>query len=145
MSDKITSHNQSGGITAKNVSAGGDAAFSAPPPRRPKPMKTLAALLGALAAITAILTFFGIGPLGNIMSNDRPIFEVNSINQQGGITAGQVNISPQPRRLTEANMQQLRQNLPRNKKVTVVAVMGDGEAFNFAQQIRDFLAQDGEA
>lgn len=77
------------------------------------------------------------------MSDDRPIFNVNSFGQQGGITAGQVNIGLPPRRLAETQKQDLRGKLPRSKRIRVMAVMGDEEAFIFAQQIRDFLAQDG--
>lgn len=63
MTDNVTSHNQSGGITAKNVNVGATPPFAAEPPRRSSRWKTVAAIVGTLAAIATILTFLGIGPL----------------------------------------------------------------------------------
>lgn len=77
------------------------------------------------------------------MSKDKPVFNVTSFNQQGGITAGEVNIGPQPRNLNSDLQTQLRSQLPSGKKVSVTAVMGDGEAFQFAQQVKDFLIDQG--
>ena len=77
------------------------------------------------------------------MSKDKPVFNVRSFNQQGGITAGEVNIGPQPRNLNSDLQKQLRSHLPSGKKVTVTAVMGDGEAFQFAQQVKEFLVSQG--
>jgi hypothetical protein len=77
------------------------------------------------------------------MADNRPIFNVHSVNQQGGITAGQVNIGHPPRTLDPISSAQLKQAVPRNKKVVVVAVMGDGDAFQFANQILGFLKSEG--
>ena len=77
------------------------------------------------------------------MTDDKKTYKVTSFNQMGGITAGQVNIGALPRQLDTTGRGQLRSNIPKDKKVTVVAVMGDGEAFQYAKQIRDFLQDDG--
>ena len=71
------------------------------------------------------------------------IFKVTSVNQQGGITAGQVNIAPPARQLDANGKSQLVEHLPKSKKVTVTSVMGDGEAHQFATQIKAFLEDEG--
>ena len=74
------------------------------------------------------------------MSEDKKI-EVTSHNQQGGITAYQVNIQPGDRQLTQSAAEQLESKLI-DFEFTVIevnAVMGDGEAFRFASQIKNFL------
>lgn len=71
--------------------------------------------------------------------------KIISNNQSGGITAhtvnvGTVNMGPQPRMLNDQLAQQLLAAIPQGKLVTVVAVMGDQEAFQFATQVKNFLA-----
>jgi hypothetical protein len=75
------------------------------------------------------------------MSNDpKNIFNVNSYSQQGGITAGQVNIGKQERHFTEQTKQALTQHLPDKKDVIdLTTVRGDQEAFQFASEIKQFL------
>jgi hypothetical protein len=70
---------------------------------------------------------------------------VESHNQQGGITAYQVNLQPGDRQLTSQQMKQVRDSLGSVdfKSVEICAVMGDGEAFRFASQIKDFLVSEG--
>jgi hypothetical protein len=68
---------------------------------------------------------------------------VTSHNQSGGITAGTVNIGPQPRHMNAQLEAGLRQNVPTSVLVRVVAVMGDGEAFAFAQEIHAWLKANG--
>lgn len=75
-------------------------------------------------------------------------FNVSSVGQQGGITAGIVNVGPQPRKF-DGNIkaqlaQQLAQHLPdKSRKVTVKSPMGDSEADSFAIQITDYLVAQG--
>lgn len=72
------------------------------------------------------------------------IFNVMSHNQQGGITAGIVNVGHKPRTINTNIRSQLAQLLPdKSNTVTVTCVMGDGEAFNYAEQIKDFLISEG--
>lgn len=72
------------------------------------------------------------------------VFNVTSNNQSGGITAGVVNVGPKPRNIDAGLRKQLKQMLPdKIKRVTVTSVMGDGEAFSFATQIKNFLEQQG--
>jgi hypothetical protein len=69
---------------------------------------------------------------------------VTSHGQRGGITAGVVSIGSQPRNLDAGFQNQLLHFLPeKDKQVTVTCVMGDGEAFRFATQIREFLVGQG--
>lgn len=71
------------------------------------------------------------------------MFNINSFNQSGGITAGVVNLGPQPRRVDEQSGKQLLDNLKKGKKITITSVMGDQEAFNFGHQILNFLKGKG--
>jgi hypothetical protein len=64
---------------------------------------------------------------------------ITSFNQSGGITAQTVNVGPGKRTLNESVQEQLDNAMIGKKKVTVVAVMGDGEAFQFATEIFDYL------
>lgn len=81
------------------------------------------------------------------MSNEdeKKKINVTSYNQSGGITANQVNIGSQPRTLNFEVQNQLQQILSGKKgqTLTVVSVMGDGEAFNFVTQIKNYLTQQG--
>lgn len=72
------------------------------------------------------------------------VFNVTSHNQRGGITAAVVNVGPQPRTLDPKLQNQLKQLLPdKTRQVTVTCVMGDGEAFVFATQTKEFLTRQG--
>ena len=70
---------------------------------------------------------------------------VTSYNQTGGITANQVNIGNQARVLNLEIQNQIQQMLSKDKgkTITIVSVMGDGEAFSFATQIKSYLSQLG--
>ncbi len=69
---------------------------------------------------------------------------MTSHHQKGGITAGIVNVSPQPRKLDSKLKHQINELLPdKSNTVTVTSVMGDGEAFNFATQLKDYLESQG--
>jgi hypothetical protein len=72
---------------------------------------------------------------------------VTSYNQQGGITAHSVTIGPQQRNLDSPTSEQLKQQmlsqLPRDKDITVMAILGDTESITFAQQIHSFLKDNG--
>ena len=77
-------------------------------------------------------------------SQSAAVFNVTSIGQRGGITAGIVNVGPQARRLDTGVKAQLGQLLPdKSRTVTVTSVLGDGEALSFATQIKDYLASQG--
>ena len=64
---------------------------------------------------------------------------INSFNQSGGITAHTVNISPQRRQLDQATKDQIIREIPKSASIQVTSVMGDGEAFNYATEILNFL------
>ena len=84
---------------------------------------------------------------GGVKVNDEKTLPIHieSHNQQGGITAYQVNIQPGDRQLSTGAAQQLKDylNSVNFKSVEVNAVMGDGEAFRFASQIKNFLISEG--
>jgi hypothetical protein len=69
------------------------------------------------------------------MDNEEKKIFISSHNQMGGITAHTVNFGPQARQMNAELGNQLKQMIPANAKVRVVAVLGDGEAFGFANQI----------
>ncbi len=73
---------------------------------------------------------------------------VTSYSQSGGITAGTVNIGPVPRSLNNEVWAvplkaKILRELPRDKPITVMAVMGDSEAISLAQEIAAFLKANG--
>ena len=75
------------------------------------------------------------------MSGDR--YNVYSVNQQGGITAGQVNIGKVPRTLNSDIKRQLRALVPSGSKVQVECALGDAEAYRFASEILEFFRGEG--
>ncbi len=82
---------------------------------------------------------------GSIAATEKGINAVVSINQQGGITAGTVNLGAPTRTLTPNLIAQLETLLSphKNKTIDVVAVLGDQEAIQFATQIFDYLKSHG--
>lgn len=71
-------------------------------------------------------------------------FIVSSHNQVERITAGVVNMTPQQRKLNTTICNQLKQLLiDKNKTVTITYALGDGEAYSFATQIKDYLVGEG--
>jgi len=72
-------------------------------------------------------------------------FNVNSYNQQGGITAGQVNIGKVKRRISPAFAAQTLDfaHKYQGRKIRVISAMGDAESFNFATQIKSLLEFNG--
>ena len=75
----------------------------------------------------------------------QPRVDVESAPQQSGITAYQVDIQPGDRQLTDASAQQLKNFMDDEEfnSIEVTAVMGDGESFRFASQVKNFLASAG--
>ena len=71
-------------------------------------------------------------------------FNVTSIGQQGGITAGVVHVGPQRRQVDDGIRRQLANILPdKSRTITIVSVLGDGEAHSFATQIKEYLVGQG--
>lgn len=72
---------------------------------------------------------------------------VTSYNQSGGITAHTVHVGPTPRRLNQPQCQTLKdeilRDIPRDKKVLVMSVAGDHEAYAFADEILTWMRQQG--
>ncbi|MBW8010476.1 MAG: hypothetical protein FVQ83_04425 [Chloroflexi bacterium] len=72
------------------------------------------------------------------------VIKVISHNQQGGITAGIINVGSQPRNLNTKLQNQLLRAFPdKEGDVIVTSTLGDGEAHRFATQIKDFLVEQG--
>jgi hypothetical protein len=76
-------------------------------------------------------------------SSASPASAVTSYFQSGGITAGAVNLGPQQRVLTDDMKRQLLDKVPKEKPVTITAVLGDGEAFAFATDLFSFMKANG--
>lgn len=78
------------------------------------------------------------------LNNNNPTVSVISNNQSGGITANQVNIGAVPRNLDDKTQNQLLGILKKkNEPIDISSVMGDSEAFKYANQINDFLKSQG--
>jgi hypothetical protein len=76
-------------------------------------------------------------------SNNSSV-NVTSNNQSGGITANQVNIGAIPRTLDDKTQNQLLTILKKkDEPIDISSVMGDAEAFRYANQINDFLKTQG--
>ena len=75
----------------------------------------------------------------------EPRIHIESHNQQGGITAYNVNIAPGDRQLSQTGTDQLKGYLDSVdfKKIDITAAMGDAEAFRFASQIKNYLTSEG--
>jgi hypothetical protein len=146
----VTSHGQTGGITAHIVNASMPPPTPHPPRKRKRWWQSWAAtvlwIATVIGGVFAVLSYFdNHHPREEAMSNSKNTF-VTSHNQSGGITAGTVNIgTPPARQMTQQMEAQLRQLVPTSNKVTVTAVMGDGEAFAFAQEITSWLRANGWA
>lgn len=78
------------------------------------------------------------------MPNENNIF-ITSHNQSGGVTAHTVNFGPTARTMNAQMGEQLKQHIPTTAKVTITAVLGDGEAFGFANQVMTWLQGNGYA
>lgn len=79
------------------------------------------------------------------MADDKEneIHIVTSHHQSGGITAHTVNLGQGQRKIDQALANQILTQLPKDKEIDVVAVMGDSEAFTFAIEINAFLRANG--
>jgi hypothetical protein len=77
------------------------------------------------------------------MGDKKITFNVTSNNQSGGITAGQVIVGRPGRQLEESHRRDLARVLRKERFTVVRAIMGDAEAFQFAQQILAFLQEEG--
>lgn len=76
-------------------------------------------------------------------SNNSAV-NVTSNNQSGGITANQVNIGAIPRNLDYETQNQLLTIIKKkDEPIDISSVMGDAEAFRYANQINDFLKTQG--
>lgn len=78
------------------------------------------------------------------VKDDKDI-RITSINQQGGITAYQVNVQPGDRVVNAETAKALEETLKTQKftSIRVTSVMGDGEALQFASQIKAYLESKG--
>ena len=82
--------------------------------------------------------------LNKRLPKETPQIDVTSIGQQGGITAGVVNLGPRNRTIADINLAALLQLLQdRSRTVRISCRMGSGEALSLGHQIREFLASNG--
>lgn len=79
------------------------------------------------------------------MDNQEKNINITSFFQQGGITANQVFIGKQPRQLDDRLKGNLKSMIAqdKSKKIEVNAVMGDPEAFQYANEIKNYLISQG--
>jgi hypothetical protein len=72
-------------------------------------------------------------------------FIVTSFNQQGGITAGQINLGKQERHVSAQFKASLAPHLPKDKEkeIVVSSTLGDTEARQFAEEIKQYLEDEG--
>ncbi len=152
MANKVTSKNQSGGITAGQINVGNQPTEAGSRQgERPwwKKITVWAAIATIVGGIIVALQFafdiFGFKETQEMSKEDKPTFDVRSYNQSGGITAGQINVGKQPRVLNEASKEQLRKMISEwpGAEIVVAGTLGDGESMGLAQKIIDFLRKEG--
>ncbi len=90
--DVTISQNQKGGITSHEINTEGN---------KKLPIRRIIVIIGAIASLVTILTFFGFKPseVSNMKKNDEDKISIGDVNgdvvisqnQTGGITAGTVN------------------------------------------------------
>ena len=76
------------------------------------------------------------------MSKDeKNIFNVSSKNQQGGVTAGQINIGKFQRQLGSHEKKAIKEFLEKNNpsSVSLTSTMNDNESYSYAQEIKTYL------
>lgn len=64
---------------------------------------------------------------------------VTSYNQMGGITAHTVNVGRASRTINDGLRNQILNELPRDKPITVLGLLGDPESCLLAEQIHSYL------
>jgi hypothetical protein len=69
--------------------------------------------------------------------------DVTSYNQRGGITAGELNVGSQPRRLGSKTKSQFLEKIAKDADIKLTVPVGDGEALQLAEQIVRFLEKNG--
>ena len=148
MAKHVKSVNQSGGTTAEtvNIDNAGNIGVTKPEGRGWwRWLFRLAAIAAIIGTIIVAMDYFNEESASMSPDNDQNIFNVSSLNQSGGITAGQVNIGPQPRHVDDGAKRQLLDLIAARPgaSISVTAVLGDGEAYGFAQEIKDFLVAEG--
>lgn len=85
------------------------------------------------------------GLIVGLFSSNNPQVNVTSVNQRGGITANNVNIESPERHINDLIKNSLVAQLPNNKaqEIDVTSVLGDQEAYQFAQEIKEYLENKG--
>jgi hypothetical protein len=142
----VTSHNQSGGVTAGQIGAPSP---HSPRPIPPKPrvwkriLVVIVAVITFAASVVAVLEYIGVGPFHMTEKDKSQTINVTSNHQSGGITAGVVNVGPQRRHFTEKDAQHLTQAIPKGSDVTVTATMTSDEALAFAFEIYHWMKENG--
>lgn len=68
---------------------------------------------------------------------------MNNFTQNNNLGNNYMNFGKQPRGLDSATENKLKENIPSDMNVSITSVMGDQEAFKFANIIKDFLSTNG--
>ncbi len=124
----VVSNGQEGGFTIGEVNA--DFKFSR--------VKKIKISIAATLAIS-ISVFIGKNVINfyNSINMDTHTYNVTSNNQQGGITAGQINIGAPQRRINDKLKLALEDY--KDKKIMISVPIHDQEATQFGYEIQDFL------
>lgn len=164
MSENISSHGQSGGITAHTVNIGPQSPSS--PPEKPKSkwkkvIAVLVAMVAFIASFVKILDYFDVKPTSEPKAekkveskkeaspamNPPQNTNVTSYNQSGGITAHTVNVGAIDRHLTPAQIQAIigaaGPFLPSDVEVPITAALGNQEAQRLASEFVSAIRQAG--
>src|SRR5262245_21009351 len=104
---------------------------------------TIIAVLVALVTLLLMLNGGKIVKEQNPKNQQQVTTNISSFNQSGGTTPHTINIGPGERTLNESLKRQINTAVAGKKKVTILAVWGDTEAFQFATEIYNYLKGEG--
>lgn len=137
--------NQKGGITAGIINI-------SDPKKNGSRWSKKSYIVTLLIAVLAILTFFDLDNM--LMKKDssdknQEIYNTQSVNQSGGITAGKVEIfpdnKPSDRHINDSVKEQIDNMLKKysGSETRIHFAAGNAEAQTFAQEITDYLLSKG--
>lgn len=139
-SNKISSDNQKGGITANTVYISDINNIKGGSVKKVSWYKKVKIIIWVLAtavtSIIALINFFK--PTSEDKMKDNIIFNVNSNYQQGGITAGVVNIAEKPLpKISVDFINDVKSANPDKKQVVVIPIIQDSRTIKMAHLLEE--------
>jgi hypothetical protein len=110
------------------------------------PVGATAAVIGVGIWLILLLTARK-SPAASLPTPEKGVIHLGDSYNNNGNNFGHMgpihNHGPQPRKMDAALKQQILNEMPRDKAITVMALVGDAEACQFAEEIHAFLKANG--